>query len=977
MFEAVRLASGVPCRVLLMLLCVLGAVLPAAAQTTTGAISGTVVDADGGVLPGVTATARNVDTGFTRVAVTEGDGRYRLAGLPIGPYELRAELPGFQTAAVPDLTITIGLELQQNLKLALGSIQETITVTGQAPAIETTQAAVTALVSKEQIAMLPLEGRSANAFVLLLPGTNMDASTTRRVNVNVGAGGLTNFATNYLVDGVHNMMSKSGEVRVDLPQSAIQEMKVLTTQAPAEYGGRLGGVVSMLSKSGTNLYHGEVFYHFRDKSLNRSGLYEQRRIDDFGEKKPDFRRNQGGFGLGGPIVQDRLHFFGAFEFINERKPFLVNSGKPEFYSALEGTFENGTDGTSYSFRSDLQINSQQNAFFRYGYQKQIVICENCGGPRSALSGGNIDVPRYMYVGGHTAVLSSRMLNEARVQYGFLQFRTYTPGFAPWTQNGVIGPERVKTLGQTQVYIFPSMTWGNDPSNNTAVNTTYYQVRDDFSITADDHGFKFGGGYLYLPLNEDRAPSAGSWTFSTDQFFDGSATAIANLRNPIQYTQTGLPSGFVRDQKTSIYEVYFQDDWRVLPNLTLNLGVRYDLQTGTWGEDKNAPWRQPGYYPVPLPFVDFSKRGDKNNVAPRLAFAWDVFGNQRSAVTGGYSLVYSTIQNGDHATEQEQTLTTNTLVRNPTYPDPYGGRSPLQFASTAPPNINIVADDLRNPPTKTYSLGFAQELGRDLALHIDGVYSKTTDFTRTANLNTPIPATGLRSLPTWGRILQLQPTGEGDYKGLWLRLEKRFSRRHLYTVAYTLSKQDTNWSSGVRLGSVTDFFNPSADEGPHTADRRHAIVASTAVLLPYNLTLGAVWNARTTMPFDALAGRDLNLDGANTDYVPGTTKAMGNRDNGKMLTAVNAWRAQNGLKAIEASQIDSNRYSRVDVRLSREFQVGADRRIDLIAQVFNVLGTDNLQDIGDSWVSNALSDSFGRLLTARARQQAELALRFRF
>lgn len=977
MFEAVRLAGRVPCQFILILLCVLGAALPAAAQTTTGAIAGRVSDTEGGVLPGVTVTARNVDTGFTRIAITEGDGQYRLAGLPIGPYELRTELAGFQAAVVSDITITIGLELQQNLRLTLGSIQETITVTGQAPAIETTQAAVTALVTKEQISMLPLEGRSANAFVLLLPGTNMDASTTRRVNVNVGAGGLTNFATNYLVDGLHNMMSKSGEVRVDLPQSAIQEMKVITTQASAEYGGRLGGVVSMLSKSGTNQYHGEVFQHFRDKSLNRPGLFEQRRIDDFGGEKPDFRRNQFGFGLGGPIVTDRMHFFGAAEFYRERKPFVVNSGKPEFYSALEGTFENGTDGDAYSGRLDLQINSKQNAFFRYGYQKQIVYCENCGGPRSALSGSNIDVPRYMYVGGHTAVLSSRMLNEARAQYGFLQFRQYTPGSAPWTENGVIGPERVRTLGQTPVYVFPSMTWGNDPSNNTAVNTDYFQLRDDFSIAGGAHSFKFGGGYLYLPLNEDRSPSQGQWQFGADQFFDGSPAAIANLRNPIQYTQSGLPSGFVRNQITNIYEVYVQDDWAVLSNLTLNLGVRYDLQTRTWGEDKDAPWRQPGYFPRPLPFVDFSKRGDRDNIAPRLAFAWDLFNNQRSLVKGGYSLVYSTIQNGDHATEQEQILTTNTVVRNPPYPDPYSGRSPLEFASTTPPNINIVADDLRNPPTTTYSLGFAQELGRDLAVHIDGVYSKTTDFTRTANLNTPDPVTGLRSLPTWGRILQLQPTGEGDYKGLWVRLEKRFSKRHLYTVAYTLSKQDTNWSSGVRLGSVTDFYNSNWDKGPHTADRRHAVVASTAILLPYDLTFGLVWNARTTMPFDALAGRDLNVDGANTDYVPGTTKAMGNRDTDTMLTAVNAWRAQNRLAPIQASQIDSNRFSRVDMRVSRAFALGGDRSLDLIAQLFNVLGTDNLGDIGDTWVSNALSDSFGRLLTARARQQAELAVRFRF
>lgn len=963
-------------RVVLMLL-VLAAAGSAAAQTTTGLIAGTVSDDQAGVLPGVTVTARNIESGFTRTAVTEGDGQYRLAGLSPGRYEVKAELSGFQTAEVAAMTITIGLELKQDIVMKVGSLEETLIVTAQAPTVETTSATVTAVVTNEQITMLPLEGRSANTFVLLLPGTTSDASTNRRTNVNVGAGGLTNFATNYLVDGVHNMMSKSGEVRVDLPQSAIQEMKVMTTQASAEYGGRLGGVVSMLSKSGTNQYHGETFYQFRDKALNALSRIEKERKEQLGSAKPDFRRNQFGLGFGGPIVQNRLHFFAAYEFLKERKPFIVRSGKPEFYSGLEGTFENGTDGASFSARSDLQLNTQQNAFFRYSYQKQIVICENCGGARSALSGSNIDVPRTAYVGGHTAVLSRSAVNEARVLYGFLQFRQYTPGGSPWTRIGVIGPDRVSALHNTPVYVFPSMTWGNDPSTNSPVNTYYYQLRDDLSIVKGSHAWKFGGGYLYLPLEEDRAPSQGQWTFGSDQFFDGSPRAIANLKDPIQYTQSGLPNGFVRKQTTNVFEGYIQDDWKIIPSLTLNLGVRYDLQTRTWGENSGARQAQPGFFPRKLPYVDFGVRGDKNNVAPRLTFAWDVRHNQRSVVTGGYGLVYSTIQNGDHAVEQENLNTTNTVITRPTYPDPYGGQSPLAFASTAPPNLTIVANDLRNPPTQTYTLGYGQQIASNLAVHVDGMLSKTRDFPRTANLNTPNAVTGVRPLPEWGRILQLQPSGIGEYRAMLVRLEKRFSDRHMYTVAYTLAKNYTNWSSGVRLGSVTDFYNPSFDEGPHTGDRRHAIVASGAVQLKYDISLGAVWNTRSTMPFDALAGSDLNRDGANTDYVPGTTKGMGNRDTAAMLVAVNAWRAQNGRGPIAASQIGSNKYNRFDLRVSRAFRMGRQRSVDLIAQVFNVFGTDNFMDIGDTWVSNALSDSFGRLLTVRPRQQAELALRFTF
>jgi hypothetical protein len=319
------------------------------------------------------------------------------------------------------------------------------------------------------------------------------------------------------------------------------------------------------------------------------------------------------------------------------------------------------------------------------------------------------------------------------------------------------------------------------------------------------------------------------------------------------------------------------------------------------------------------------------------------------------------------------------IANPSYPDPYGGLSREAFVRVSPtPNVSILDDEIRNASGDTATVGLSQELRPNLAVHVDAVYTDIRDFGQLVRINTPDPVTGLRPLPTWGVIQERASTGEHEYRSLFVRLDKRFANRHQYLLSYTLSKQDNNDPTGVRA----DFYNPGLDWGPGAADRRHNFVASGSMLLPYDVTLGAVWTLRSTMPFTARAGRDLNRDGNNSataggDYVPGTTRNMGNRDNARMLEAVNAWRAENRLAPIPASQLDTNEFNRFDIRASKAIGLGGGRQIELIAQVFNVFGSDNLGGIGIGWTQNALSNSFGRISSALPRQEAELAVRFRF
>src|SRR5712691_2076902 len=356
----------------------LGLAVSAGAQTTGGAIVGVVTDSQGGVLPGVALTARNADTGMARTAVTEADGRYRLAGLPPGRYDIRSELSGFAPVEVKDLTLTIGLEMARNISLQLQSVQESVTVTGASPIVETTKTDVSGLITQQQIDTLPLGTRQPVALALLMPGTSQDAVRPRKFNANLGAGAFTN-AGAFLIDGLWNKEPCTGEPRQDFPQTAIREFKVNLSNATAEYGWTASGVVSLATKSGTNLLSGEAFEYFRDKSLNTENKYEELATQTRGAPKPDYRRNQFGVAIGGPIVKDRIHFFGALERTKEDKFITVSTGKSQFYTALEGIFAEPEYSNTYFGKTDWQINRQQSLFIRFAGQQQDYTCDSCGG----------------------------------------------------------------------------------------------------------------------------------------------------------------------------------------------------------------------------------------------------------------------------------------------------------------------------------------------------------------------------------------------------------------------------------------------------------------------------------------------------------------------------------------------------------------------------------------------------------------------
>ncbi len=953
---------------------------PAMAQTTNGVISGIISDAQGGVLPGVTVSARNVDTGAMRDGTTEADGRFRLAGLNPGRYELKAELQGFGTVTVPDVTVAVSSETTRNLTLQVQGLQESVTVTGEAPVIEVSKTEVSGIVTQDQMQMLPLATRQPMDLALLLPGTNQDAVRARKANSNIGAGAFTNGSA-LLVDGVWNKEGNTGEPRQDFPQSAIQEFKVFVSQSPAEYGWTAGGAVSMATKSGTNSLHGEAFEFYRNKALNA--------VDPFakaaGQPKPNFSRHQYGVSIGGPIIRDKLHFFEAAEALQNNLFDNVVVRQPQFYGSLSGVFESPEYNHMSFTRGDYQVSQRQSLYVRYAWQISDFTCEGCAASSSNpwFSGNAIKQKRYSWAGAHTWVLSPRVLNEIRGQYTNYHFRQHPPGVEP--QEDLFDNSTARTSPLTAAYTFPSLSWGT--SQNFYTKQISRELRDDMSITSGTHTWKFGAGAQELAVHGDNRPSLGTWTFTVDQPFNPSNLAsFVPLPGSVSQFSTGNLVKLPTFTPNVMSNFYLEDEWKPGSGVTLNLGLRYDYQFHAFNQGLTLDSKDE-VYDIPLfpttgtaaslaPLVHFDQRGDKNNFGPRLGFAWDVRNDTKTVVRADYGLYYNPMNLQITSAELANYRQPTAIIPNPTYPDPYGGRDPLTFVSTAPANIQVSADDLENLQSAAYTAGVSQALSNALAIHVDGVYNHMSKVPMTIDINPRSGGTtGTRALPQFARVLQAQSIGFMDYKALLVRLEKRFDRNYMYLVSYTLASTNGNVNnSGGTQSVVTDSAHINYDEGPNNSDRRHTLVASGSFMMPADVVLGAVFSYRSTMPFSATAGIDVNGDGNNTDYAPGTTRNVFNRgDDASALAAVNAYRATAGLAAISPT-FSTNEFVSLDLRASKAIPLSSGRRVELIAQVFNVM---NRTNILAAWTTNVRSPAFGTSVSAAPMRQAEIAVRFTY
>ncbi len=344
------------------------------------------------------------------------------------------------------------------------------------------------------------------------------------------------------------------------------------------------------------------------------------------------------------------------------------------------------------------------------------------------------------------------------------------------------------------------------------------------------------------------------------------------------------------------------------------------------------------------------------------------------IRGGWGIYYDNIRTLTLFREWRNFGQLFLRISNPGFPDPYRGQDPLVFAVSQPPNVTFLAENFHNPWSQQLNLGFEKELTPGFSFNADFLYTRVRDDRKTVDLNPRDPITRLRSIPEFGRVDEMQSISLSDYKGLYIKVERRFQDEYQYLLSYTFQEGNDN-KPGRRFVNQLDR---DADYGPFDIDRRHTFLGSGFVRLPYDIGLSGIYTLRTTMPFSALAGRDLNGDGFATgldgDYVPGTTRNQRNRD--LDLSLVNAWRAENGLGPVPPDQIDSSRYLNLDLCVSKQIPTGRSTAIEFAFQVFIVFSNLNLgANFLTPNIQNSLSPSFGQILTTKRGRQAEIAFRF--
>lgn len=882
-----------------LVLAAMSAPRPARAQTTTATVQGVVRDASGAVLPGATVTLRHQETGFTRTTTTDGRGAYFLPYVPVGTYELTAELSGFKTLVRQGLRFEIGQELTIDLTLEVSPVGETVTVRGEAPLVETTKSSLGKVVSREQIDSLPLPGRQAATLAQLVPGVVPRSSTEEPVT----AGGQPRGSGEALVDGVSNEGMAVNSVRSNAPPDAIQEFQVLTSQYAAEFGNASGLILNTITRSGTNELHGRVYYFHRDEGLDARNA--------FATTKATFEQKQAGGWFGGPFVKDRTHYFVAYEGTRRRSIAVVTS------PAAPGDFEQPFDNNQLLAKVTHQVSGGHTLTGRVSLDRPFAHNQGVGGIYLNEVGYDYKTRDVASVASLTSILSPRALNELRVQVSKTKIS--------------LDPKNPKAYTIQR----PTSVSGKQANVPQAFPEIRFQVVDNFTYEVGPHRLKFGvdfnrvaiDGYVYQY-------NPGLIYFATDLPYDPRNPATYPL---LAYVNQGDPNFAYAATGTSAFA---QDAWHVTPTLTLNLGVRYD------------GWSMEG--------LDLQKV----NFAPRVGFAWDPTGTNKTAIRGGFGTFYSNTMFNLALLANWLSTQRILIIAAPGYPDPLSRG--VQAGSVV--SLYLSQPDQPLPRSYNATIGVQRELRSGLSVSADYVHARGRKLVRIVETNPVMPDTFARKDPSKGSLRMLESSGHSNYHGVLVGATSRFSRGTL-GVAYTLSTYKTTNDAENGIYYQNDL-TPDDGYGYGAQDQRQRVVLHGTVTLPGQFQLGGVLAARSGTPFDITVGRDNNRNGVandRPDLAPGAR--VGTSDMTNRASFVDP-RSRAGTLPRNAGRGPG--FWQLDMRLAKSFRVGR-ARAEVLAEAFNLTNRTNLSNP----IGNLASPLFGKSVTAGDARQVQLGFRFEF
>jgi len=898
------------------------------AQATTGTISGTVSDESKAVLPGVTVTVRNTETGATRTLVTDDHGRFRALSLPPGEYAVAAEIQGFTPARREKLTLEIGRDLTADLMLKVGAVTEQVTVQGAATNVELSSAVAGGVVSTTQIAELPLNGRSFMQLATLQPGVTVSRATARDFtggfgNTQVSIAGARPEMTGYLLEGTNiadiSDKAPSSMAGVLLGVDAVKEFSVQTHDYAAEFGRAAGGVISAVTKSGTNSLHGTVFEFLRDSKFDEPNYFDPIDPATGTQVNPPFTRNQFGGTAGGPLVQNKLFYFGSYEGLRQNlslthlarlpnaaarngvlptgavainplvKPYLdllypiptgrdFGDGTAELrHTAIDPTHENFFVG-----KVDWQLGANDSMFARASsdrsksttHQEHPLFVE----PTTT------DTRYFTYQDQH--LFSSRVLNVARAA---LNRTNRTDDFVPTIDI----PQSLYFTTDPHFGAITITTGVSGPGTTATTPVDYtqtlYQVSDTLTVSSSTHTAKFGGDFQRYHFDGfSYSRYGGEFRF----------TSLANfLRGTVNRFTGNMPGTDTRRNMRQNYAAFFaQDEWRARSNLTLNYGVRYEFITiphdtqGRVAGLLSLNDLESGPKGV-TPGSDMFKNPSKLDFAPRLGMAWNPFGDQRTSVKAGTGIFY-------------QPLTTS-YYRGTTFRIyPYFAGVDIRTVPTFGPAIQqllaqgtglavqkrseFIDYNTRQPYTVQYHASVQHEIVNGIVGEIGYIGSRGYNLPfysdpnavpvrfNSADNHWQVTPGATLPFPSWGRIRTRTNVARSWYNGMTAGVNRRFANGLLFQGSYTLGNSRDTWSGGLiggsdfenGAGSATNYFHPENELGPSSYDVRHTLVFNAVYQLPFGRGLsgaarqfvqgwqiGVVANYASGIPFTPLIGFD--------------------------------------------------------------------------------------------------------------------------
>jgi hypothetical protein len=872
-------------------------VTPLLAQQGTSEIAGKVTDEQGAVLPGVAILITNEATGVFREVTTSGEGTYFASQLVPGRYKVVAKLTGFKSVERTGLILQVGTAMAVNLQLVVGGLEETITVTGQSPLVDTSSARVGGNIGSEELAETPATHRNYFAVVALLPGVQFSPSN-QMGNDTIVAGGQTSQNTNVSVDGGYNAddaLGASSGAQVRTPLEAVQEFQVLTSMYDAEYGRASGAIVNAVSKAGTNQFKGVFFAYGAANRLTAEDYFVRTRNLD----KPTTAQRDWGGVMGGPIVKNKAHFFFSLERqVDNPNRTRVFETRPDYNFSLA---EDRTDWNTL-IRFDHQINSTHTWAVRWlrEWAPQWYTIGTRQTKESYQDETDLDQTA---VGTLTSVFGNSKVNTVRVAR---TWEHWWHGNACFRAQGPTGDRAGFKFGEEaqgdQSLCPPQLSYnsllGQASTESQGPWDSNYQVEDDFSWFVPgkkgDHEIKFGARYNYTELRRvSQINENGTFTINSDLSFDPANPKTYPERLSIRM---GTFNEFINNHT---YELYAQDKWK-MGRTTLSVGVRYDLEYIPLDEKDNPLFpASDKHYPV-----------DYNNIAPRIGLTHALDDTGKTVIRGGYGLFYNrTILGAVDDTIEMGKYTDSNVVNFPTLsadPGPSAGRLPTEdllkngpFVNRAllnqmfPPgvrikNAGVVIFDSPNrqqPYAHQATIGFARELSRNMAVNADYVHSANRDMFLARNLNPMVRANTSRTGPitrfdSFGvlgesyadRVWVMENTGYNDYDALNLSLEKRYDRNWAGRVSYSLSKSRGTGENQADKNTYQKLTELNLDQwaGPSSVDRRHNLKFSGRMEVPksHGVNISGGLTYMSGAPFTLFdSSIDVDQNGELTDPLP--------------------------------------------------------------------------------------------------------------